>query len=198
MIKSIKKAGSKAIPFIFSAALFMTSPISVHAENVDVNVPSFGSSSQDVTATFSIDSDILNDLGYGAIVSVPITVPLTYKSLDKVFEGEGKVYCCGVINDGKKVTVNVDTISTELGKIVDDSSNEYNVSGKEGFAVNMSRTEWSQSEMASNLTRLTNGNIDNLLASTLSVTIPGRGFVPKVTGSFESTIPLLIRQENAV
>ena len=198
MIKSIRNSRLKAVPIVFSAALFMMiSPLSVHAENTDVNVPSFGSSGQDVTATFTIDNDTLIDLGYGAIVSVPVTVPLSYKSLTKTFEGDREVYCSGIINDGKKVTVNVDTVSTDLGKIVDSSNNEYYVDGKEGFAVNLSRTEWSQSEMASNLTKVNNGNLDNLIKSTLSVTIPGRGFVPRVTGAFESKVPLLIRQENA-
>ena len=198
MIKSIRNSRLKAVPIVFSAALLMMiSPLSVHAENTDVNVPSFGSSGQDVTATFTIDNDTLIDLGYGAIVSVPVTVPLSYKSLTKTFEGDREVYCSGIINDGKKVTVNVDTVSTDLGKIVDSSNNEYYVDGKEGFAVNLSRTEWSQSEMASNLTKVNNGNLDNLIKSTLSVTIPGRGFVPRVTGAFESKVPLLIRQENA-
>lgn len=198
MIKSIRNSRLKAVPIVFSAALLMMiSPLSVHAENTDVNVPSFGSSGQDVTATFIIDNDTLIDLGYGAIVSVPVTVPLSYKSLTKTFEGDREVYCSGIINDGKKVTVNVDTVSTDLGKIVDSSNNEYYVDGTQGFAVNLSRTEWSQSEMASNLTKVNNGNLDNLIKSTLSVTIPGRGFVPRVTGAFESKVPLLIRQENA-
>ena len=165
------------------------------AENTDITIRPSGVSSQDVTATFTVDNDTLIDLGYGAIASIPITVPLTYNSSTKSFEGERQVYCAGVIGDGKKVTVNVDTISTDLGKIVDDQNNEYNVSTAEGFAVNLSRTEWGQSEMETNLARKNAGHMDNIIASTLSVTIPGRGFVPKVTGSFESTIPLLIRQE---
>ena len=198
MINIVKNKGLKTVPIALGmACLLMVSTLSAHAENTDVNVPSFGSSGQDVTATFTIDNDTLIDLGYGAVVSVPVTVPLSYKSLTKTFEGDREVYCSGIINDGKKVTVNVDTVSTDLGKIVDSSNNEYYVDGTDGFAVNLSRTEWSQSEMASNLTKVNNGNLDNLIKSTLSVTIPGRGFVPRVTGAFESTIPLLIRQENA-
>ncbi len=196
MNSKIKALKAKTIPLALCGAMLLGgSPMIVNAaDTTDVTIRPAGESSQNVTATFTIDNDTLVDLGYGAIASIPITVPLSYNSSDKAFEGERQVYCAGVIGDGKKVTVNVDTISTDLGKIVDDQNNEYNVSTAEGFAVNLSRTEWSQSEMASNLAKKNAGNFDNMIASTLSVTIPGRGFVPKVTGSFESKIPLLIRQ----
>ena len=198
MNNKLREITTKTIPLALCGALLVgTSSMTALADSTnDVTVPTSGESSQDVTATFTIDNDILIDLGYGAIASVPVTVPLSYNSSDKTFEGERTVYCSGVINDGKKVTVNVDTVSTDLGKIVDSSDNEYNVDEDDGFAVNLSRTEWSQSEMASNLAKKNAGNADNLITSTLSVVIPGLGFVPKVTGSFESTIPLLIKQES--
>ena len=128
MVKTLKNIRGSIVPLALCAALLLSiTPLTAHAENTDVTVPTFGSSSQDVTATFTIDNDILIDLGYGAIVSVPVTVPLDYKSNTKTFEGSRTVYCSGVIDDDKKVTVSVDTISTEYGKIVDSSSNEYYV-----------------------------------------------------------------------
>ncbi len=192
----IKNINPKITTIALGAALLLSaSPITAFAENTDVNVPSLGTRSQDVTATFTIDDDILIDLGYGAIATIPINVPLSYNSSNKTFEGGRTVYCSGVIPENKKVTVNIDTISTDLGKIVDNHDNEYNVSSADGFAVNLSRTDWNQSEMALNLSRVEAGNLENLITSNLSVTIPGRGFVPRVTGSFESTIPLIIKQE---
>ncbi len=191
--------GPKPVVMALLCALMLcASPLTAHASSLtDVTVPSSGSTDQNVTANFTISNDTLIDLGYGAVASIPLSIQLTYDSANKNFIGGKTVYCSGIVAEGKKVTVNVDTANTAYGKITDPSANEYNVSGASGFSVTVSKTDWSAAEMASNYATSHGGNASDMITGYLTVKIPGRGFVPKVTGSFQSIIPLVIKQEDA-
>ncbi len=197
--KEISIRTKRVVAFAMAAIMCMTgSQMKVFAANdATVSVPNSGSAEQSVTATFTIDEDTLTDLGYGAVVYVPLTVPLAYKSHTKTFEGKKTVYCSGVINEGKQVSVSIDTVNSDYGTVKDEGDNSYQVKNRENFAVSLSKTVWSQKEMLQNFNIISNeGELSHLNTGTSSVTIPGKGFVPKITGDFPTVVPLIIKQES--
>ena len=186
----------KAFSALFIAGAVLSTAVNVNAASTStVTVPSSSFADQDVTASFEITDAILQDLGYGAYVSVPLSVSLTYDSSSKKFTGTMSYYAAGVIDDGYKVSIKVDSANSGYGYVTDSKDNSYYVKNKDGFAVNLSVAEFSKSDMSRNLTFVEAENYDNVVSGVLSVSIPGKGFVPKVTGKFESLVPLTIKKE---
>ena len=199
MLKKLTKFGPKpAVLALIGALLLCGSPLTAYASNTDVTVPSSGTADQNVTATFTIDNDTLIDLGYGAVVSVPLTIPLSYKSTTKTFEGEGEIYCSGLLAEGKVVEVTIDPTDEKYGFVSDSEGTSYNVRSSLDFGVSLDKFRWTPAEMQENLTNIQAGNYSDIIGGELFVAIPGLGFVPKVTGNFESIVPLVIQQINAV
>lgn len=180
----------------FAAALAAASLCVPSAARADeVAVPSTGSAGRDVTATFTVDEATLADLGYGAVASIPVSMTLSYDSAAKTFSDSGTVYCSGVLGDGKKATVTVDTGADKYGTVHGPGTETASVKGKTGFAVSLSKTEWTKDECRENLTKLS-GNNDATKTGTLSVAVPGKGFIPSGAGTFRTYVPLVIGQED--
>lgn len=162
----------------------------------DVTVPSSGNASRDVTATFSIDDDTLASLGYSAVASIPVSMTLSYNSSDKVFRNSGTVYCSGLLDNGKKISVTVNESGEKYGKVYDPSDAATSVAGKSGFSVSLSKTAWSKAECRENLEKLNNSEAASK-TGTLTISVPGRGFIPSGTGTFKTYAPLVIAMTDA-
>ena len=167
-------------------------PMPLRAE--ELTVPADGSANGEVTATFTIDDEVLAGLGYNVIASIPVTLPLSYNSAAKNFSNEGTVYCSGILPTGKKVTVTVNESGEKYGKIYDPSNAAESVAGQTGFDVTLSRTTWTKADCYTNLTKRRGGD-EATETGSLSVTVPGSSFIPKATGTFKTYVPLVIRQE---
>ncbi|MBR1634335.1 MAG: hypothetical protein IJ682_04635 [Lachnospiraceae bacterium] len=161
----------------------------------DVEVPPAGDTSRDVTAAFTVDEATLADLGYGAVASIPVSMTLPYDSTAKAFSDSVTVYCSGVLGDGKKASVTVNADADKYGVIRGPGAETASVKGKTGFSVSLSKTEWTKDECRENLTKLS-GNNEATKTGTLSVTVPGKGFIPSGTGAFRTYVPLVIGQED--
>ena len=173
--------------------VMLANPVTVRADNV--SVPSSGSASQEVTATFSIDDDTLSNLGYGVIASIPISIPLAFNSTTKIFSNSAAVYCSGVLPAGKKVSVTVNESAEKYGKVYDSDNEATSVKTKSGFDISLSKTSWSKSECYENLTKI-NASQDATQTGDLTVAIPGKGFIPKGAGTFNTYVPLVISQSD--
>ena len=173
--------------------MILANPATVMADNV--SVPSSGSASQEVTATFSIDDDTLSNLGYGVIASIPISMPLSFNSSTKVFSNSAAVYCSGVLPSGKKVSVTVNESAEKYGKVFDSENESTSVKSKTGFDISLSKTDWSKSECYENLSKI-NASQDATQTGNLTVAIPGNGFIPKGAGTFSTYVPLIISQSD--
>ena len=173
--------------------MLLADPVSVRAD--DVSIPSSGSESREVTASFSIDDDTLSNLGYGVIASIPVSMPLSFNSSTKVFSNSAAVYCSGVLASGKKVSVTVNETAEKYGKVFDSDSESTSVKSKSGFDISLSKTDWSKSECYENLSRI-NASEDVTQTGSLTVAIPGKGFIPKGAGTFSTYVPLIISQSD--
>ncbi|MBR1627857.1 MAG: hypothetical protein IJ679_01150 [Lachnospiraceae bacterium] len=162
----------------------------------DVTVPSTGSEGKNVTATFTIDDDTLASLGYSAVASIPVSMTLSYNSSSKLFTNSGTVYCSGVLDSGKKVSVTVNESGEKYGKVYDSTEAATSVVGKTGFSVSLSKTAWSKSECQENLTKINNSE-EATKTGTLTISVPGKGFIPSGTGTFKTYAPLAISMTDA-
>jgi hypothetical protein len=196
MISSIiSKSRKLSLLALALAMVLFAVPKTAYASSSTSTVPSTGTTSKNVTATFTIDDEIMQQLGYGAVISVPVNIPLSYSEFFKKFVGSAEIVCSGVIDEGKSVVVSIDTSSASYGRISDSGSNTYSVKGKDGFAINLTKDSWTSAEMLTNYNILNNEDTTDdgtTLSSLLSVNIPGNGFIPKVTGDFTTTVPLVI------
>lgn len=192
-----KKKRTRPRTFVLAFALvfsLLASPITSLADSVDV--PSSGSTNEEVTATFTIDEDILSSLGYGVIASIPVSMPLAYDSTSKNFSKSADVYCSGVLAGGKQISVSVNESGEKFGKIYHSNEVPVSVKGKSGFDISLSKTKWSKAECYTNLSKVNNSE-DATETGTLSVTIPGNGFIPSGAGTFNTYVPIIIKQEDA-
>lgn len=183
-----------SVTLMAAITLSMLTGQTVHAE--DVTVPSTGSENKNVTATFTIDDDTLASLGYSAVASIPVSMTLSYNASNKLFSNSGKVYCSGILNDGKKISVTVNESGEKYGKVYDSSDVATSIAGKAGYSVSLSKTSWSKSECAENLTKINNSE-EATKTGTLTISVPGKGFIPSGTGTFKTYAPLVIAMTNA-
>ena len=192
---SIRGKRARAAAAVLALAIALTaSPAAAKADSVAV--PGEGSTDGEVTATFSITEDMLPGLGYGVVASIPVSMALAYDTQDKTFSNSAAVYCSGVLADGRKVSVTVDGSSDKYGKVYDEADRASSVKVKTGFSVSMSKTSWSKAECMENLEGLDSGG-EAAKTGELSVSVPGKGFIPSGTGTFRTYVPLVIRQEAA-
>ena len=190
--KQLRRTKSFVIIFALICGI-MAAPYNVRADSVDV--PSSGTTSEEVTATFTIDEDTLASLGYGVIASIPVSMPLSYDTGTKVFSNSAGVYCSGVLDSGKRVSVTVDTTGEKYGKVYHANEDPVSVSGKSGFDISLSKTKWSKAECYTNLSKVNNSE-DATETGILSVKIPGTGFIPSGAGTFNTYVPIIIKQED--
>ena len=162
----------------------------------DVTVPSTGSENKNVTATFTIDDETLASLGYSAVASIPVSMTLSYNSSSKLFTNSGTVYCSGILNDGKKISVTVNESGEKYGKVFDSTDAATSVAGKAGYSVSLSKTAWSKSECQENLSKINNSEAATK-TGTLTISVPGKGFIPSGTGTFKTYAPLVIAMTDA-
>ena len=178
------------------AAMAFSLLVGQTARAEDVTVPSTGSESKNVTATFTIDDDTLASLGYSAVASIPVSMTLSYNSSSKLFSNSGTVYCSGILNDGKKISVMVNESGEKYGKVYDPSETATSIAGKTGYSVSLTKTAWSKSECQENLTKINNSE-EATKTGTLTISVPGKGFIPSGTGTFKTYAPLVISMTDA-
>ncbi len=169
----------------------------ISARASEVEVPADGSAAGEVSATFTIDDELLAELGYNVVASVPLSLPLNYNASSKKFANSGKIFCRGIVPSGKKITINVNEAGLKYGKLYDPDGTSTDLSGAEGFNISLSRNEWSKAECYTNLSKIRAGD-DASVTSSLSVTVPADGFIPTSGGTYTTYVPLTIRQESAL
>ena len=162
----------------------------------EVDVPSSGNIRRDVSATFTISDGILGDLGYSAVASIPVSMSLDYDWTTRLFTQAAVVYCSGVLDSGKKISITVNESGEKYGKVYDPSDEASSVAGKTGYSVSLSKTSWSKAECRENLEKISDG-LEATKDGELSISVPGRGFIPSGMGTFKTYAPLVISMEDA-
>lgn len=190
----MNKSKFKLISGLALAMIFLTQIATVRAD--ELNVPADGSASGEVSATFSVDDEILSQLGYNAVASVPLSLPLSYNPDTKKFANSGIIYCRGIVPEGKKITICVNETGLKYGKLYDPDGETTDMSDVTGFDISLTKNSWSRTDCYTNLKRINAGS-DASVTGSISVTVPGRGFVPSSNGTYTTYVPLTIRQEPA-
>lgn len=189
---------TKALSLVLLGAMILCgSPITANASNTSIDISPDETKGYDIKARFTIDDSTLAQLGYNAYVAVPIVISLTYKSTSNSFTGNAGYFASGIIPDGKKVTVTVNSASSDYGVITDEDENEYTVKGKTGFSIDQSKTSFTKAEMQNNMEASNAGRAMDMITGSFSVAIPGDGFVPKMKGQFQTIVPIRIVMEDA-
>ncbi len=162
----------------------------------EVTVPADGSASSEVEARFTIDEDVLNSLGYNCIASIPINLPLVYNDTTGKFSNTASIYCSGILPAGKQAQITINQDSSRFGNVYDPDENAASVKGKTGFSVNLSKSVWTKQDCLTNLSDINESNSPRE-TGTLSVSVPGKGFIPSSTGTYTTYIPLIISEESS-
>lgn len=152
-----------------------------------------------VQAVATVTAEDLAAMNLNAVVSFPVTIPLT--RADSTYSGEGDVYMFGVLGDGKKLTVSVNESDTENHGII---KFRKAVGGDPQYiTIDSKYFESCESSATGNAAAgFTNQNgIDNLLAKNKSETIPYtvrlhteiEGLIPIMgEGDYVTSVPLII------
>ena len=194
-MKNIKKI--VAMTLAIAAVITMTPNIADAAPSyTGLNISNGDSHIENATAKFTVTDEILNDLNYGLVVSIPTDFALTYDSEKKEYSGADMVTCYGITGGSRSVKVEIDEESSTYGTIYDKDFKAYKLHSWTPYAVALSKNVWTSEELKSNYEIYADtSSFDTMENATLSVTIPGNGFTPKTTGDYRAYIPLKISKE---
>lgn len=180
-----------AIAAALSMAASAVQPLPVYAVS-EVGVPSDGTSTtQLVDGRFTVTEDDLAGMGYGPKVSVPVSVSLAFGSGAEGYFGSGEVYAYGIIGSGKHVSVEVNGAHEKYGKVYDASGQDCTRTAPGGFTGTLSKTGWSSADCYGNLKEVLGGQ-NASGTGTLSVGVAKEAFLPRGTGAYTTSIPLVI------
>ena len=187
-----RKMAGWHLSICLSLALVMCAlwPGTVRAERADYGIS--GGTVAETEATFTIDNSMFGVLGYGPIVSIPVELEMEYSSSDKAFEGEDVVYCSGVVDEGKKITVEIDDTPGRFGTMTDSNGKGYTLYRTRGFSATLDKQSWTKDECLTNLEKLQTGDEPTHTGS-ISVTVPKNSFIPYAPGKFTTYIPYRLR-----
>ena len=179
-----------AILLLIASLCASTVPQAAFAQDVAIDKDDTTKSAS-TTAALTIDSTVIDDLGYGLIVSIPAEVTMSYDTSNKKFAGSGDVYASGIIASGKRV--DVQTTGKTIDTITQDS-HTIDVTGHGTCGISTDVTFDADTCLANS--KYLKDGAGSLAKNTLSASVDAepviKGVTPDTLGQWSTTIPITI------
>ncbi len=193
-MKNLKKFLAMALAI--ASVITMTPHIAEAASHTGLNISSGHSHIENAYGKFTVTDEILNDLNYGLVVSIPYDFELAYDSEKKEYSGSDVLTCYGITGGSSSVKVEIDEESSTYGTIYDEKWNAYKLHSWTPYAVSLTKNVWTPEELKSNYESYADTmSYDGLENAILSITVPGKGFTPRSTGDYRAYVPIKISKE---
>ena len=163
----------------------------------EVNVPETGSASRLVQGKFSITDEELIAMGYGPMVSIPLSISMSYNGTGECFQGEGTIYGYGLIDDDKCIVANVDTSHAKYGKVYNSANVDVTraASGASTYDLEISLNLWDKSDCQANMEAVWAGSaIPN--PGEIMVSVDKTRFIPSGAGAYKTYAPIVVSLED--
>ena len=171
------------------------------SDRQSISVPTDGTlANGNVNGVFALNADDLSDLGYEAIVVLPVEITLSYDDITKHYSGSDTgIYASGTVASDKKVNLSV---KEQSSTITGPNSETYTIpySAENGYTASLTKTEWSSEEALNNMNAvegLDGKMAEDLSKSTISIDLDGHSFVPRSSGNFEMPVQVTISLADA-
>ena len=161
----------------------------VHAEDVEIGGTTVN---REVTGNFTVSDSDLADMGYGPMISVPLSISLSYQSSESKYSGSGTIYGYGILDNGKSITASINTSSSKYGKVYDKDDEDCTIASGSGFSCTLSKERWSKAECRANMeAKKTGASVPH--TGSLTVAVSKNSFLPTGTGNYKTYVPLVIQ-----
>lgn len=188
----MRKRNIFAIAAIAMSIITATTP--AYAETITINEGDTTKSAT-TTAGLTIDNTVIEDMGYGLIASVPVTMDLAYDSNTKSFKGASDVYASGIVDAGK--SVNIKTTQESINSVTQ-GVHTIDVTGYGTCEVTKDHTFDAETCMANS--RYFKESTGSLVANSLKAEIKAeplvKGVAPDTLGEWTAAIPITIEIVN--
>ena len=177
---------------MMSMALAAMPGMNAFASTSTVEVPSSGQQQEHIRGVFDVTESDLQEMGYSATVVYPIYLDMDYDGDARAYVGSDEIYAKGVVLDGKKVQITIDTASELYGRIYDTEASQNLALSTQDFVCTLSKEKWTSEECYSNL------QADVSLSSipskgSVSISLPVKNFLPRKPDVYMTYVPFTVK-----